>query len=668
MAQKDLDLARRQARRARWQWCIAGVLVLGFCIVVRMGTGAWTAEAAPPLKLFPSKPAAPAKSEPAKVAASGASAPADLPDNVSRPQVVAMVNEEKITRNDLAQEAVVHYGEEVLDMLINKHLIHDACEKRGVTVTQEEVSAEIDRMSERFGVATEQWLKMLKEERNISPQQYSRDIIWPSIALRKLAADRVEPTAEEIQQAYETQFGAAVQVRLIVCKELEKARKVHELAVKSPDDFGNLAKQYSDDTNSASAKGLIQPIRKHMGDPNIERIAFNLQQGEVSEIITVGPEYAMLRCERHLPARDVDPESVRRVLIESCRDKKLRLAGAEIFQELQAEAHVDNMLKDPAKQSQNPGIAAIINGRKITMLELSEECIDRHGVQTLEGTINHRILEQACKRAKIDITEAEIDQEIALAAETMGRLKPDGSPDVQAWLGEVLEEQKTTVERYRHDAVWPSVALKKLVASKVDVTAEDLSRGYEANWGMCKRCRAIVFNGNQLRKAQEVWDMARSKPNIDYFGDLAEEYSVEASSRVLRGEIPPVQQHGGQPMLEKEAFALKAGELSGVFQLGEKWVILFCEGDLDRRSQAPPFEEVRSQIYDDVFEKKLRMAMAREFMNLQDLATVDNFLNPLGSRSPTKGQSLDTITAEAAVKAQAGPMARTASSAATQRR
>ncbi len=616
--------------------CIAGGLaVIALCAAVRISTTEPdAAEAGSPVKLFTTKPSA-------KVAAEAKESEAA---NQAKPQIVAIVNGEKITRNDLAAEALLHYGDEVLEMLVNKHLILEGCKQRNVQVTQEEVSNEIDRMSERFGVATDQWLKMLKEERGISPQQYARDIIWPTIALRKLAADRVHPTEQEIQEAYDTQFGPAVQVRLIVCSALDKARKIHEMAIKTPEDFGNLAKQYSDDTSSASAKGLIQPIRRHTGDPNIERIAFALQPGQVSEIVAVGSDYAFVRCEKQLPARGVELASVRKLLEDACRDKKMRVAGAEIFKELQAASTVENIFRDPVKREQMPGVAVIINGKRVTMLDLSEECIERHGQPSLEGTINRKLIEQAARVGKIEVAEQDIDEEIAHAAEQMGRFKSDGTVDVETWLQEVQQEQHTTIELYRRDAVWPSVVLKKLVAARVDVTVEDLRRGYDANWGQCKQCRAIVFNANQQRRAQEVWDMARTKPTIENFGDLAEEYSVEASSRVLRGEVPPIPRHGGQPILEKEAFQLKAGELSGVFQLADKWVILFCEGDLNRQDKAPTFEEVRGEIYDDVYEKKLRREMAKEFASIQEQAQIDNFYAGT-SKSPTKGQSIDSIAA-----------------------
>ena len=118
--------------------------------------------------------------------------------------------------------------------------------------------------------------------------------------------------------------------------------------------------------------------------------------------------------------------------------------------------------------------------------------------------------------------------------------------------------------------------MKKIVGDGVKITDEDMRKGFEANYGPRVRCRAIVCN-NQ-RKAQEVWDLARRNPTIKNFGDLAEQYSIEANSRSLRGEVPPIQKWGGQPILEDQAFKLQPGEISGVIQMGENHVVLFCEG------------------------------------------------------------------------------------------
>ena len=56
---------------------------------------------------------------------------------------------------------------------------------------------------------------------------------------------------------------------------------------------------------------------------------------------------------------------------------------------------------------------------------------------------------------------------------------PDGSPDVKNWLALVTKQQAVSVEVYRREMIWPAVALRKLAGSKIDVTEEDLKKGFE---------------------------------------------------------------------------------------------------------------------------------------------------------------------------------------------
>lgn len=620
----------------------AALFVILICVTIRyIGGGPEKAAATPPQKKPSSKsaviPASAIQRESISSQNIGKSkAQSQVKSPVSKesgktvpPEIVAEVNGQKITRENLAEQCLVHYGKEVLEHMVNKYLIVSECRRRNITVSGEEVDVEIERMASRFGLPVEQWLKLLKQERDVSPSQYADDIIWPTLALRKLAGERLQVSKEELIREYEIQYGPAVNARLIACKDLDLAKKLHEMALAEPKEFGNLAKDYSEDTPSAAAKGLIQPIRMHGSYEGIEKAAFSMADGEISDVISAGGQYVILKREGLIPARDIKLEQVSGQLEEIIRERKLRKVANEIFRELQDEAKVENVWNDPVKQQKMPGVAALINGEPIIIRELAMKCIDRHGNEVLEGTINRTLLEVDCRKRGISVTEADMDEEIARAA-TIG-VKPmtDGSPDIEAWLQMVTKEQGISLEVYRYDAVWPSVALRKLAGEKVDVTEEDLQKGFEANYGPKVRCLAIVLN-NQ-RRAQEVFEKARKNNTSENFGDLAAQYSIEPGSNALRGEVPPIRKWGGQPILEKEAFSLKSGELSGVIQVGDKFVLLRCEGCMQPTDVK--LEDVRQEIYNDLYEKKLRLKMAEYFENLQDSATIHNYLVGT-SRSP----------------------------------
>ena len=204
-----------------------------------------------------------------------------------QPQIVAVVNGQKITRTDLARECIRRFGKEVLQSEVNKHLILDECQKSKIRITNEDVEAEVARVANQFSLPLDRWYAMLRDERGITPTQYKRDIVWPTLALRKLAAGQLNISQDDLQRAYDAEYGPKVQVRMISTSSRAKAQKLHADATARPDQFDRLAKDNSEDENSAAARGLVPPIRMHGGNPTLEKTAFSRPEGQVSPIIDV---------------------------------------------------------------------------------------------------------------------------------------------------------------------------------------------------------------------------------------------------------------------------------------------------------------------------------------------------------------------------------------------
>jgi parvulin-like peptidyl-prolyl isomerase len=637
MSNKDVLLLYLYKRiNLKWKRRIAlaasGIAVVALCFVLRGITSDNAAKAEFPKLFGGEKATKQAAAEPAEQQAS-----AELPRH-ERPKhdVMAVVNGQDIRRDALATACVERFGEEVLEGLVNKRLIMHHCRNRNVVVTDAEIDAEIDRMAKRFKIGREQWLEMLEKERGINVQQYKHDIIWPTLALRKCAAEELTVSEEELMKAYDAQFGPAVKCRLIVVSDRKLAEQIHAQVAKQPNDFPRLAMQHSVDVNSASIGGLIQPIRKHIGDPAIEREVFAMQPNAISSIIPVGEQFAILKCEGHLPARNMPIENVREELAEQIRESKLRDVASVKFEQFQKSATVQNVWNDPQQRATHPGIVALINGEPIRYQELAEECLLRFGEKVLDVEISHLLLSQSLKTANLVVTDQDLNAEMAHAAKLSGVVTKDGEADLEKWVQLATEEQGVSKEQYLRDSVWPSAALKKLTSGSIQITQDDLQKGFDANYAERVRCRAIVLAS--MRRAQEVWAKARENDSMEFFGDLAEEYSVEPTSKSLRGEVPPIRRFGGQPQLEDVAFELKPGELSGIIQIGNQFVILKCEGRTEPVQVSA--QEVQQILYDDIFEKKLRMAMSSKFEEIRSHARIDNYLAGT-SQSPdrVKGES-----------------------------
>ena len=601
-------MAHVTGRQGYGRELIAAALIVGFAIVWRTWTGGSASDAAPP----------------------SAPAPAAVAEQTSGARPLAFVDGTEITADELAAECLARHGSTVLDTLINRRIIEQACRSKGLMITKQEVDVEIDLLAKRFSVPRDQWLALIEKERGIAADQYADDIVWPMLALRALARGAVEPTASEIQEAFENRFGPAVKARIIVSRTRPEAETLREKAVTTPDEFGALARQHSVDVGSASANGWVQPIRLHSGDPVFDRAAFALEPGEISPVVQVADQFIVIKCEGRLPAADTKPEDVRPHLAAEIGERKSRQASNDVFKSLQEASRVENILNDPVRSAANPGVAALVNGEPITLDQVRGVAMERQGAEVLEILITRTLIRQALAKQQFQVVQADLDAEVARAATAMGFQQPDGGPDVKAWLERVTREEKIPLRHYIEDVVWPTVALKKLVGS-VPVATEDLDKAFKATFGPRARCRIIVLD-NQ-RRAQEVWQLARQNPTAEAIGALAETYSVDPTTRALRGEVPPIQRYGGQPTLEREVFALEPGELSGVVQIADRFMVIYCEGFTE--SAKVSFAEVRDELYDDIFEKKQRIEMARYFTNLRGAAAIDNFLAGT-SQTPSK--------------------------------
>lgn len=563
-------------------------------------------------------------------------------------KVVAVVNGKKITRYELAEQCRRRFGKKVLETLVNKRLILEACQKRKINITAADVRAEVKKMAEKFGMSTDRWLETLLQERGITPKQYRHEIIWPTLALRQLAASDLIISEDEMERAWQSKYGPKVQIRIISVTSQQGASRIHKLVMANPDSFAELARKYSEDKPSAPYGGRLPPIRLYRGDPVLEKTAFGMKEGQISPVIHVANQYLILQCEQHIKAVSVSAEhkaAARNQLAEGITQSKLRGVASVEFETLQDQAEIVNIFNNEQLRERSPGVAATINGHQISMRYLAEHCLDRHGESVLSALINHRLLVDELARRKKQVSKADLRKEIAGAALANGFILKDGRPDTKSWQKMVMQEEGLSLDLYVEDMVWPSAALKKLTEGSVQITEEDLKKGFASNYGPRVECMAIVMNDQH--RAQEVWNMAnKNRSSDDFFGQLAKQYSIEPVSRGNLGRIPPIRKYGGQPHLEDEAFRLKPGEISGLIAVADKFVIFRCLGYT--KPDITSFGDVKDILLEDLREKKTRVAMADHFENIHSAAQIDNFLagttqagrRPRGSAQPKVKQAV----------------------------
>jgi foldase protein PrsA len=322
--------------RGKWTIVIAGTAVVLLAAGVAI-------QVTRPSSAYPEDISA-GKGQSAGRAATGAEQPQKV-------KSLAKVGPQIIGYEEVASECVARHGKEILENLINRKIIQQACEAQGIEVSGAEVDKEIDRIAKKFNLDRTEYLKLLQTERNVTPAQYARDIIWPMLAMKKLAGEDIKITKDELQKAFIRNYGPRVEAKAIVLDNQRRASEVWKLANDNPDEFERLVRQHSVDENSRYLSGKIPPIPRYGGADELEKAAFKLKEGEISPVVQVGMnQFIILKCEGQTePTVTKMDEQIEKLLREQLFEEKTQLAVAKVFQKLKDEATVINYLTGETK-------------------------------------------------------------------------------------------------------------------------------------------------------------------------------------------------------------------------------------------------------------------------------------------------------------------------------
>ena len=222
---------------------------------------------------------------------------AELKDN----NTVVKTDEGKITADQLYESLRDKYGISVLVDMIDHQLFDekyetDETEEETINAQIEQMKSQYNNDEEAFRAAITQYLGVEDEDelRDMLSLEYKRNL-----AIEEHVQDSI--TDDEIEKYYDDEVIGDIKVRhILISPETtddmsteeqteaeEKAKKEAEDLIKKLDDgadFEELAKEYSDDTGSASDGGLIDYFNK---DDNMDEAFLNasidLEEGKYTE-------------------------------------------------------------------------------------------------------------------------------------------------------------------------------------------------------------------------------------------------------------------------------------------------------------------------------------------------------------------------------------------------
>jgi len=269
-------------------------------------------------------------------------------DNDTGTELVAIVNGEKIYRDDLTSALYARSGQEILEQLINRVLFEQEAKKLGLEVGEDKLEQEIQRFIDYNFQGSKDDFYQLLEFYDIDLEQFFDDTRFKLLASELIIAKY--PISDEeskeffMQYRYLFEEPEQVEARHIVVESLEEAEAILEMLM-AGDDFAELAGKYSIDPSNKDLGGELGFFSRDMMTQSFSDAAFALEIGEISEPVATYFGYHIIQVTNRKAGGEVEyddiSDEVKRTMVESMLEEMIPY----VISELRVEAEIEYILQ-----------------------------------------------------------------------------------------------------------------------------------------------------------------------------------------------------------------------------------------------------------------------------------------------------------------------------------
>jgi len=266
---------------------------------------------------------------------------------ISYPQeIVAVVNGEKISKEELVNWLLETRGKEVLREIISIKLFYQEAKRQKITVSKEEVNQRLEEIKKLQGEDSfNSWQKSSGISLKILKGNIERELL-----INKMAQQKITVTEEEIKKYYQDnpnkfQQPEMVRIRRIIVEDKKEAQDIYKKLTKG-EDFAVLAKECSQDIATKSRGGDLGYISPDTLLPQEEERVMILQKGEFSEPIESLFGHIILKLEDRQKAKKFTfQESKERIRELIYATKKNQFAN-QLMSQLWEKAEIEEYLRE----------------------------------------------------------------------------------------------------------------------------------------------------------------------------------------------------------------------------------------------------------------------------------------------------------------------------------
>ncbi|MCL6583124.1 MAG: peptidyl-prolyl cis-trans isomerase [bacterium] len=382
----------------------------------------------------------------------------------------------------------------------------------------------------------------------------------------KYIDQEAEPSAEEVKRYYlehKDQFviPESVLIEHLVTQSLERAQELLD-ALKKGARLEDLARQKSI-CRCWKQGGKHDWLIRGRINQELEQAAFSLEPGKLSNIIKIGKEYQIMRLLDRRGQREVPFDEAK----SSIRARLFWQKKTELIQKHYQEA-------------------------KVVFYPAGEPLLASIGEEKIPEQILSSIMSRVSSEKEKNILRekwAHYFVETKVFSRAARKVHLEHDPEVAA-----------EIERGK-DQILSTAFQKSYIFDRIKISDQDIEDFYQSHPEEFQIPLKVRVKSIVVKTETEAKNLLSELQKGASFADLAMKKSIHPSAS-KGGEIGWFGRGEKDPALEKAAFALNIGELSGVIKTGEGYEIIKL---VDKKGgEIKPFDKVRQAI-------KMKLTMQR---------------------------------------------------------
>lgn len=281
------------------------------------------------------------------------------PFNSGSNPTVATVNGTDIKKDKLYDALVDAGGKQTLDSLITEELVNQEASKKGIKVTDADVTKEMDDIKKGF--SSDEEFQMALQQSGMSVEDLKKQMNM-QVQIRKLLEPEVKVTDDDIKKYFDenkASFNTPEEVKAshILVKTKDEAEGILK-QLKGGADFATLAKEKSIDPGSKDNGGDLGFFAKGVMEAPFEEAAFKLQKGEMSGIVQSSNGYHIIKVTDRKAAHTATLDEKKADIKETLITQGISSKASTWIADLKSKAKITNSLDDSANAATDTAAGA----------------------------------------------------------------------------------------------------------------------------------------------------------------------------------------------------------------------------------------------------------------------------------------------------------------------